>query len=651
MSLPIYKLMVHYWLRGLLLLILTVMCFPSFAAERRVALVIGNASYADKPLRNTLNDAADIAAALKRSGFEIMERKNRTADQLRGDLSDFQDKLSPGAVGLFYFAGHGVQAGKGQNYLLPVGVTYKRERDAESYGLEVGSVLRRMEDAGASLSLVILDACRDSPLPAEGRSTGSRGLGRMEAPSGSMIAFATAPGSIADENTAGRNGLYTQHLLRAMETPSLRLEDVFKRVRRGVEKDSNRRQSPEEIMKLTSDEPFYFRSGSSTQSASAVLEPNRKPNLQDPEDEAWAAAKSANTATAYGAYLTDYPSGKYASAARIARGGNAPQPIVSAIAVTPPPARRQSLPTTGSVQERSFKFASSSVKGDPSSLAMEKFAELAQAKSGGKFKVSLFPASALGIDQAMVAALQGGSLEMAALSTGILKAQSRDFEVLDLPFLFLNSSEADAALDGNFGNRINGGLEPKGLVGLGFWEIGFRGISNSRRPIARMEDAAGLKLRVIPTPINTAWVKALGANLQALPFAEVYSALQTGVVDGQENTASVTAAVKFWDVQKYFTQTNHQYGVQSVAVSKKFWDQISDTEQKIIADALYEATLYQRTLARNQASAALDQLRKNGVQVLELSPAEWGRFRESTRSAVDNSGAYTVLLAELPSVR
>lgn len=226
---------------------------------KRVALVIGNANYLSKPLRNPVNDAADLSAALQRMGFEVMERKNRSADELRRDLADFQDKLSPGAVGLFYFAGHGVQAGRGLNYLLPVGVEYRRERDAELYGLEAGTVLRRMEESGAALSLVILDACRDSPLPAEGRSTASRGLGRMEAPSGSLIAFATAPGSTADENTAGRNGLYTQHLLAAIETPGLRLEDVFKRVRRAVERDSNRRQSPEEISKLTSDEPFYFR--------------------------------------------------------------------------------------------------------------------------------------------------------------------------------------------------------------------------------------------------------------------------------------------------------------------------------------------------------------------------------------------------------
>ena len=227
------------------------------AAEKRVALVIGNGAYPRAPLANPVNDAADLSAALRRLGFEVMERRNRNSEELKRDLIEFQDKLAPGAVGLFYFAGHGVQAGRGLNYLLPVGRDYLRERDAEMYGLEAGTVLRRMEESGTALSIVILDACRDSPLPAEARSSGSRGLTRMEAPSGSLIAFATAPGSVADENRSGRNGLYTQFLLRAIETPGLRLEDVFQQVRRDVERASNRRQSPEEISKLTS--AFFFR--------------------------------------------------------------------------------------------------------------------------------------------------------------------------------------------------------------------------------------------------------------------------------------------------------------------------------------------------------------------------------------------------------
>lgn len=258
---------------SLWLMSLTSDAWAQGSSEKRVALVIGNAAYASSPLTNPTNDAADLSAALRRLGFEVLERHNRNSEELKRDLIEFQDKLGPGVVGLFYFAGHGVQAGRGLNYLLPVGVEFRRERDAELFGLEAGTVLRRIEESGAALSVVILDACRDSPLPSEGRTIGSRGLSRMDAPSGSLIAFATAAGSTADENRGSRNGLYTQFLLSAIETPGLRLEDVFQEVRRGVERASNRRQSPEEVSKLTS--TFYFRPPvSSTLTApSAISQP------------------------------------------------------------------------------------------------------------------------------------------------------------------------------------------------------------------------------------------------------------------------------------------------------------------------------------------------------------------------------------------
>ncbi len=282
------------------------------ASEKRVALVIGNGAYPRAPLSNPVNDAIDLSAALRRLGFEVMERRNRNSEEMKRDLIEFQDRLGPGAVALFYFAGHGVQAGRGLNYLLPVGRDYERERDAEMFGLEAGTVLRRMEESGAALSIVILDACRDSPLPPESRSSGSRGLARMEAPSGSLIAFATAAGSTADENRGGRNGLYTQYLLRAIEAPGLRLEDVFQRVRRDVERASNRRQSPEEISKLT--RAFYFRPGvqDSTQLAAAI---------PDPELEAWDLAKRRDNAASYEAYMQAYPQGRFTAAARTAVAG------------------------------------------------------------------------------------------------------------------------------------------------------------------------------------------------------------------------------------------------------------------------------------------------------------------------------------------
>ncbi len=304
------------------------------ATEKRVALVIGNGAYPRAPLANPVNDAADLSAALRRLGFEVMERRNRNSEELKRDLIEFQDKLAPGAVGLFYFAGHGVQAGRGLNYLLPIGRDYLRERDAEMFGLEAGTVLRRMEESGAALSVVILDACRDSPLPPEVRSSGGRGLARMDAPSGSLIAFATAAGSTADENRGARNGLYTQYLLRAIEAPGLRLEDVFQQVRRDVERASNRRQSPEEISKLT--RAFYFRPVAQAATPVAAAIP-------DPELEAWELAKRRDNAGSYEAYLRAYPQGRYVAAARTALEGFGRQAGTQQATAAPTPAASVSI--------------------------------------------------------------------------------------------------------------------------------------------------------------------------------------------------------------------------------------------------------------------------------------------------------------------
>ena len=176
-----------------------------------------------------------------------------------------------------------------------------------------------------------------------------------------------------------------------------------------------------------------------------------------------------------------------------------------------------------SAQEKTIKFANQNTAGHPVVMGMEKFKEIVESKSGGKIKVNLFPGGTLGSDQANVAAIQGGALEMVSLNSGILASQVKDFEVFDFPFMFANGKEADAVVDGPFGKKLHAKLEAKGLVGLTFWELGFRNITNSKRPITKVEDIEGLKLRVIPNAINVDWVKALGANPTPLPFPEVLS--------------------------------------------------------------------------------------------------------------------------------
>ena len=290
-------------------------------------------------------------------------------------------------------------------------------------------------------------------------------------------------------------------------------------------------------------------------------------------------------------------------------------------------------------QEKTIKFTTQNPKGHPLVMGMEKFAEIVQAKSGGKIKVNLFPGGVLGGDAPVVSALQGGTIEMASMNSGILASQVKDFEVYDFPFMFASSKEADAVVDGPFGKKMHAKLEPKGLIGLTYWELGFRQITNSKRAINKVEDAEGLKLRVIPNAINVDWVKALGANPTPLAFPEVYAALEQKAIDGQENPLTVIAANKFFEVQKYATLTNHQYNPQSVLISKKFWDTLSADDKKIISDAAVESTAYQRQQARAQAGTALDTVKKGGMQVNELAPAELAKFREKMKPVVDKHGA------------
>ena len=290
-------------------------------------------------------------------------------------------------------------------------------------------------------------------------------------------------------------------------------------------------------------------------------------------------------------------------------------------------------------QEKTIKFTTQNPKGHPLVMGMEKFAEIVQAKSGGKIKVNLFPGGVLGGDAPVVSALQGGTIEMASMNSGILASQVKDFEVYDFPFMFASSKEADAVVDGPFGKKMHAKLEPKGQDGLTYWELGFRQITNSKRAINKVEDAEGLKLRVIPNAINVDWVKALGANPTPLAFPEVYAALEQKAIDGQENPLTVIAANKFFEVQKYATLTNHQYNPQSVLISKKFWDTLSADEKKIISDAAVESTAYQRQQARAQAGTALDTVKKGGMQVNELAPAELAKFREKMKPVVDKHGA------------
>lgn len=223
-------------------------------SEKRVVLVIGNGTYWTSPLRNPVHDARAMARALSEVGFEVLAYENLSQKEMKRTFLKFRDHLR-GGVGLFYFAGHGVQV-NGRNYLIPIDVEIQSEEEVEVESVDVANVLARMETAKNRLNIVILDACRDNPFGRSFRSS-ARGLASIDAPTGTIIAYATAPGKVARDGE-GQNGLYTGELLKAMRVPGMKIEEVFKRVRQAVQGQTRGEQVPWEASSLVGDFMFVL---------------------------------------------------------------------------------------------------------------------------------------------------------------------------------------------------------------------------------------------------------------------------------------------------------------------------------------------------------------------------------------------------------
>ncbi|OYQ40821.1 ABC transporter substrate-binding protein [Rhodoferax sp. TH121] len=271
--------------------------------------------------------------------------------------------------------------------------------------------------------------------------------------------------------------------------------------------------------------------------------------------------------------------------------------------------------------------------------AAKVFAEAVEKASGGKMKVRTIGASALGPDVQMQNSLIGGAQEMMVGSTATLVGITKEMALWDTPFLISNAKEADALLDGPIGDKIRNKLPEKGLVGLAYWENGFRNLTNSKRAISKVEDLEGIKLRVMQNNVFLNSFKTLGANAVPMAFSELFSALETNTVDGQENPFNTILSSKFYEVQKYMTVTNHVYSPWIVMASKKWWDQLSKDEQKILSDAAKLSRDFERKDTREEASRAVADLKAKGMQVNELSPAESARMRDKLTRVYASIGA------------
>ena len=259
--------------------------------------------------------------------------------------------------------------------------------------------------------------------------------------------------------------------------------------------------------------------------------------------------------------------------------------------------------------------------------------------SGGKMKVRAIGAAALGPDNQMQQALIGGAQEMMVGSTATLVGITKEMALWDTPFLIANVKEADTLRDGPIGDKVRNKLQEKGLVGLVYWENGFRNLTNSKRAITKMEDMQGIKLRVMQNNVFLNSFQTLGANAIPLAFSELFSALETKTVDGQENPFNTILSSKFYEVQKYMTVTNHVYSPWIVTASKKWWDQLSKDEQKVLMDAAKTSRDFERKDTRDEAAKAMGDLKAKGMEINQLSPAEAARMRDKLTKVYASIGA------------
>ncbi|WP_134701298.1 TRAP transporter substrate-binding protein [Ammoniphilus sp. YIM 78166] len=314
-------------------------------------------------------------------------------------------------------------------------------------------------------------------------------------------------------------------------------------------------------------------------------------------------------------------------------GGNQTAPSSS----TPEASKEQAADSK--IKERTIKAGIGLNEDHPQGQGLKKFAELVAEKSGGKIKVQNFYAAQLGDDKKMTEALQGGLQEITIPSTSPMTGIVKEYSILDFPFLFNNGEEADAVLDGPVGQQLLDKLPDHGLIGLTYWENGFRNLTNSKRPVEKAEDFQGLKIRTMQNAVHLEAFAKLGANPTPMAFSEVFTALESKTVDGQENPLATIESNKFYEVQPYLSMTQHVYTPFAFLVSKKFWDQLSDEEKAILKDSAIEAGKYQRELNRQVNGEALERLKAAGMKVNEVSAEEKAKMNEIIKPVIDKFAA------------
>lgn len=267
----------------------------------------------------------------------------------------------------------------------------------------------------------------------------------------------------------------------------------------------------------------------------------------------------------------------------------------------------------------------------PTMQAMKTFAEDVDSGSKGKIKVELYPNAQLGGDRELCEGVQMGTIQMAIPSTSALAGFDKRIQVLDLPYLFTTRKAAFEAVDGELGQKLNSYLQKKGFEVLGYQENGFRHVTNSKRPVKSPADLKGLKIRTMENPMHIAFFKELGANPTPMSWGELYTALQQGTVDAQENPYAMIDDGKFYEVQKYVSETGHVFSYEILIANKKFMDKLPSDLREVVVDAARKAIAAQRASLEKEEAAFKAKVTKAGLQANELTPEQKKPFVEATK--------------------
>ncbi|WGE90838.1 TRAP transporter substrate-binding protein [Actinobacillus genomosp. 1] len=291
--------------------------------------------------------------------------------------------------------------------------------------------------------------------------------------------------------------------------------------------------------------------------------------------------------------------------------------------------------------ETTFRFGYEAPRSDSQHIAAKKFNELLQQKSNKGLKLSLFPDSTLGNAQTAISSVRGGTIDLAMSSSSNFTGLASELNVIDIPFIFKDRSHAYQVLDGEIGQTLLAKLEAHGLKGLAFWEVGFRGFTNSKHPVIKPEDIKGLKVRTNQNPMYIKAFSILGANPVPMPLSELYTALETKAVDAQEHPIGIVWSAKLYEVQKYFSPTNHGYTPLIVVMNKAKFDALPAEQQKVLSEAALEAGKYQRQLNLDNEQGIIEKMKKAGVEfveTLDTAPFKAAVEGETRKAFIEKNG-------------